>query len=206
MNELKNNKQLIDSLSQDIKDLTKYSSVSLLALNEDKYKDVRDKLYRVTTLAKVFQDEGKYKEYLKILNEYIPKEITFGTVGSYLFGCIYSDDNVCNPLCIGSIPVNPIKHCEQQVWIKYDGSLIKLTHVKGNDAVIYANTLTDEDKNILKKHGVINYTLINNGVVERGTMSDPTPKEEVKKETFDYKLILIVIIVIIILILLYYLL
>jgi len=152
-----NKTDIVPKLKQDLIFLSSHVNTPI----KDVYSDdkIRTALNDVTSTAGVFRNNGNYPEFVKILAEYKPNVVKFGTVGSYLFGCLDVKD-VCYLTCIGALPSNPDTMCEKQVWFVDNEGVYKLTDVDSPEAIVYGNEITDKDKQVLSDNGVKTAVLI----------------------------------------------
>lgn len=112
-----------------------------------------------------------------------PDIIVPGTLGAFVFGCLYNinpkENAFCSPACAGSIPPSPefIKHtpCESQVWTYHSGKLMYESG-SGNEAKVFSRDtpLMWADVVTLSKNGAKKITVYSKKgvVVEEREIND----------------------------------
>lgn len=144
----------MSTLQKDLEFLSNYTDLKLDQLNTN------DQIY------KTLQNVLEYKKDLTKYDLYHPISLSYGTVGSAIYGCIYNFygdiEKKCSPLC------NHNSECQYQMWYQnyYDKDMrfIKLNNSDSPNAYLFIKHkleyLHDDEVNVLSSHGVKHIQLI----------------------------------------------
>lgn len=150
---------LLNLIQPEIEYLSTKSELSL----DDLPNDVASRYNLIRAAIGMSYDSPSYKKILDTLNRLKPKSIKEGTIGSYLFGCLYSSviegvPITCTPQCSTSIPGPEGSCCPHAVWsLLGEGGLHKNNNVESDIAYIYIegkNELSPSHLKTLEESGV----------------------------------------------------
>lgn len=161
----------VEEIQEDIRTLSRTPDVPIsgLPMTNKVYKTYSD-VYRDIRALYGQLDEKDYEQdiirFIKQLPR--PEVIVPGTLGAFVFGCLYNinprDNPFCSPSCVGSIPPGPdtteYLSCESQVW-SYHGGRLNYVSGTGSEVKVYNrdNALSANELAILKSNGASTVTV-----------------------------------------------
>lgn len=185
----------VEEIQEDIRTLARTPDVPISGLSmtnkayktySDVYRDIRA-LYGQLDAKEYEQDVVRFIKQLPR-----PEVIVPGTLGAFVFGCLYNinprDNPFCSPSCLGSIPPGPdtteYLSCDSQVW-SYHGGRLNYVSGSGSEVKVYNrdSSLSSNEVAILKSNGASSVTVYSRrgDIVEERSLDStqrlPTPTE-----------------------------
>lgn len=162
-------------------------TISSLAKNSIHYR-MYSRLHRDIQAVYQSRDPADYRRDITSFIGTLPRpsSIIPGTLGSFIFGCLYnidpSDNIFCSPACSGSIPPPSdeaeVIPCTAQVWTLRNGRLVWHSG-DGVEAKVYSHNdrLNEEEVALLLANGAGNVTVYGTrgNRVQEMTLRAPSP-------------------------------
>lgn len=192
----------------------------------DQYVDATEDIKKDISLSREFDknyccSDPFYKEQIEVIKGTLPDNVTNGTVGAYLYGCMQPELAVeigCTPACSTGLRNPDVSQCDIASYEKKNGVLTKLNNVTTEEANVFITgneEITSENRQQLLQDGIkvitiynqdgdsINYILgesINLEEPENPPTPPPPPPEETTPTYWGWIWFVLAIIIVIILV------